>query len=125
MNFYDYKVRLSSNYDGDTVTLDIDLGFGIWKQKAKCRLYGINCPEIKTVEGKIARDFLFDTISRPNIELFIRSIRDASCKYGRHLVVLFAQDKDSPEKEPININRLMLKEHLASLYYVDSEEEIK
>jgi endonuclease YncB( thermonuclease family) len=45
-------------HDGDTLTIDLDLGFGIWQTTLRCRLYGINAPELKTAEGVAARDFL-------------------------------------------------------------------
>jgi micrococcal nuclease len=33
--------------DGDTLVLDIDLGFGIWKINQKVRVLGVNCPEMR------------------------------------------------------------------------------
>lgn len=32
--------------DGDTVVLDIDLGFDTWLRNQTIRLYGLNTPEI-------------------------------------------------------------------------------
>ena len=34
--------------DGDTVDVDIDLGFGIWMRKQRIRMYGIDTPESRT-----------------------------------------------------------------------------
>ena len=34
--------------DGDTVDVDIDLGFGVWLRKQRIRLYGIDTPESRT-----------------------------------------------------------------------------
>ena len=34
--------------DGDTVDVDIDLGFGVWMHKERIRLYGIDTPESRT-----------------------------------------------------------------------------
>ena len=34
--------------DGDTVDVDIDLGFGVWLRKQRIRLYGIDTPEFRT-----------------------------------------------------------------------------
>ena len=31
--------------DGDTVDVDIDLGFGVWLRKQRIRLVGIDTPE--------------------------------------------------------------------------------
>ena len=44
---YEYGAKVSKVVDGDTVDLDIDLGFGIWI-KERCRLLGIDTPESRT-----------------------------------------------------------------------------
>ena len=37
--------------DGDTVDVDIDLGFGVWLRKQRIRLYGIDTPESRTSDA--------------------------------------------------------------------------
>ena len=44
---YKYKGLVKSVYDGDTIKVDIDLGFGVWLHNQTIRLFGINSPEIK------------------------------------------------------------------------------
>ena len=39
---YEYKAQVVSVYDGDTLTVDIDLGFEVWLRKQKIRLAGID-----------------------------------------------------------------------------------
>lgn len=34
--------------DGDTVVLDLDLGWGVHRPLERCRLARVNCPELKT-----------------------------------------------------------------------------
>ena len=34
--------------DGDTVDVDIDLGFGVWLHKERVRILGIDTPESRT-----------------------------------------------------------------------------
>ena len=42
---YTYKIsKIHSVYDGDTVTVDIDLGLNVVIRKEKVRLYGIDTP---------------------------------------------------------------------------------
>ena len=50
MNLYTYKAKCTYVYDGDSVTLDIDLGFNQWMLNQKIRLYGIDTPEIRGAE---------------------------------------------------------------------------
>ena len=45
---FEYKCKMVKVVDGDTVDVDIDLGFGIWLRKQRIRLYGIDTPESRT-----------------------------------------------------------------------------
>ena len=42
---YEYKCKIRKVVDGDTVDVDIDLGFGVWLRKQRVRLVGIDTPE--------------------------------------------------------------------------------
>ena len=61
---YEYRVKILRVVDGDTVDVDIDLGFGVWMHKERVRLYGIDTPESRTRDleekkyGKAAKAFL-------------------------------------------------------------------
>ena len=54
---YWYEATVIDNHDGDTVTVDIDLGHRIRTTDA-IRVRGINAPELSQPGGKEARDFL-------------------------------------------------------------------
>jgi len=45
---YEYKATLVKVVDGDTVDVDIDLGFGIWIHNERVRIMGIDTPESRT-----------------------------------------------------------------------------
>ena len=45
---HEYKVKILKVVDGDTVDVDIDLGFGIWLKKERVRIMGIDTPESRT-----------------------------------------------------------------------------
>ena len=61
---YEYKVNILKVVDGDTVDVDIDLGFGVWLRNERVRLAGIDTPEsstsdaIEKVFGQAAKDRL-------------------------------------------------------------------
>lgn len=57
-----YPAVVLDVHDGDTFRPDLDLGFGNHQTELRCRLYGINAPELNTPEGKAARDFLLTII---------------------------------------------------------------
>ena len=45
---YEYKCKILKVVDGDTVDVDIDLGFGVWLHKERVRIMGIDTPESRT-----------------------------------------------------------------------------
>ena len=45
---HEYRVNIIKVVDGDTVDVDIDLGFGIWLRKERVRIMGIDTPESRT-----------------------------------------------------------------------------
>lgn len=61
---YEYKCRIRRVIDGDTVDVDIDLGFGIWLNDERVRIMGIDTPESRTrdkvekIFGKAAKERL-------------------------------------------------------------------
>lgn len=55
MSLFRYAANLVRVIDGDTIVVDIDLGFRTWTKDQRIRLYGIDCPELNTEAGKNAR----------------------------------------------------------------------
>lgn len=92
---YTYKAHVVSIYDGDTLTVDIDLGFCVNLKKIKVRLFGLNTPEIKGQsrdKGLISRDALRSRILDKDI--VIRTIKDQQEKYGRWLGIVELDGED-------------------------------
>lgn len=91
IDLYTYEATLLRVVDADTVDLLIDLGCSV-TIKERCRLYGINAPEMRTPEGKAAKQYVDDLIG-PRIvtgrKLTIRTYKDKRGKYGRYLVTIF------------------------------------
>ena len=110
---YTYKATVIEVTDGDTVVVDIDLGFGVWLRKQSIRLAKINAPELKGVTLKAAqesKEFLKKLIL--NKWVMIRTEKDNKEKYGRWLgTVLLEEDKNL-----IDINHKMVAEGHAVTY---------
>ena len=53
---YEYKSKILRIVDGDTVDVDIDLGFGVWLHKERVRIMGIDTPESRT-RDKVEKKF--------------------------------------------------------------------
>jgi len=82
---YEYRAKVIKVYDGDTITVELDLGFKI-KKEEKIRLAGINTPEVRGEEresGLISRDRLRELIMDKDI--IIRTYKDKKGKYGRYI----------------------------------------
>lgn len=90
---YTYSAFVTEVYDGDTITVDIDLGFGIKLTDQKIRLFGINAPELKgktKTEGIKSRDKLTELVLNKQIK--IQTIKDKKEKYGRILGKLWIDE---------------------------------
>ena len=99
---YHYRAEVKSVYDGDTCTVDIDLGLGVWIRGEKVRLLRINAPELRGPEkavGKVSRDYLRGLILGKQV--FIQTQKDKRGKYGRYLAEIWLET--SPGKW-VNIN---------------------
>lgn len=68
--------------DGDTICVDVQLVGDVWLRKAPMRLYGINCPEMNTAEGKAAKAFTESWLAANAEQVELSKDRD---KYGRLL----------------------------------------
>lgn len=44
---YLYRAVVVRVVDGDTINVDIDLGFYVWIKKQRIRLFGIDTPEVR------------------------------------------------------------------------------
>jgi micrococcal nuclease len=53
---YEYRVNVVKVVDGDTVDVDIDLGFGVWLKDERVRIMGIDTPESRTSD-KVEKKF--------------------------------------------------------------------
>ena len=106
---YYYRGHVTGVWDGDSITLNLDLGFKFCRKEMKLRLYGINTPEIRGEErekGIIARDALRKKILGKDV--IIQTISDKTCKYGRYLGIIYL--------EGVNINQWLIDNKYAEEY---------
>jgi micrococcal nuclease len=109
---YNYKAAVTRIVDGDTVIVDIDLGFGVWLRDQSVRLAKINAPEIRgsTKESGLAsKDFLTKLILNKWVEIRTEKGQE---KYGRWLATILLEE----DKNLIDINHKMVAEGHAVTY---------
>jgi len=122
---YEYKCKLVRVVDGDTIDVDVDLGFGVWMQKQRIRMYGIDTPESRTsddvekVYGNAAKDFLVQWTNSGNLTL--KTFKDGKGKYGRILGEIWYGDENGSDH---NINQLLIDNHHAVRYHGQSKDDI-
>ena len=118
---YEYKVTVDRGIDGDTVDVDVHLGFNVILSKQRVRLHGIDTPESRTrnkeekVRGLISKEYLKNACESSTIRL---QSKDRG-KFGRILGVLY---KDN---ETISINQKMCEEGYAVPYFGGNKDELE
>ena len=108
---YQYKAIVTSVYDGDTCTVDIDLGLHTWVRGEKIRLMRIDAPEVRgksRTKGLRSRDYLRDLIL--DKEIIIGTFKDKKGKYGRYLGEIWL---NMDGKDYVNVNDLLVKKKFA------------
>ena len=108
---YEYKCKILRVVDGDTVDVDIDLGFGVWMHKERIRLYGIDTPESRTRDleekryGNMAKELVKSYMPVGSMQTLITE-KDKSGKYGRILGKFRLEDGSI-------LNDFMIEKHYA------------
>jgi len=72
---YTYNAKVVDITNGDTVVVDIDLGFGVWLRKQIVRMGQINNTELNFA----AQDFLKDLVLNKNVLIRTKKRDDEDC----------------------------------------------
>lgn len=95
---YEYRCKVLRIVDGDTVDVDIDLGFGIWMHRERIRVMGIDTPESRTRDltekafGLAAKEFVKSLMPIGSTQI-IKTQKDKTGKFGRVLGDFIIEDK--------------------------------
>ena len=112
---YTYKAKLDRVIDGDTIDVNMDLGFDISVHK-RIRLAGIDTPESRTRDleekkrGLASKARLIELLDKGDLVVESTDVG----KYGRVLGNLTIYPEDSL---PININETLIEEGFAVEYH--------
>ena len=123
-----YKCTILRVVDGDTVDVDIDLGFGVWMRKERIRILGIDTPESRTrdlaekVYGNLAKNFVKDYLPVGSTQT-LQTEKDGTGKFGRILGKFLVHD--IKEDRQMHLGDIMIREHLAVAYHGQSKEDIE
>ena len=123
---YEYKCKVLRVVDGDTVDVDIDLGFGIVLSDERVRIMGIDTPESRT-RDKVEK--LFGKASKHRLESLLGKVailktqinkdgEDMKGKFGRVLGDFVTEDGRMATE-------VMIEEGHCVPYFGGSKEEVQ
>jgi len=125
---HEYNCTIRRVVDGDTVDVDIDLGFGMWIHNERVRLYGIDTPESRTRDleekkaGLFAKDVVLHYLPEGSKQV-LRTHKDKVGKYGRVLGEFIMYDAENDCQT--TINKFMIDHKIGVEYSGKSKEQIK
>ena len=119
---YEYKVSVVKVVDGDTVDVDIDLGFGMMYKKQRVRMLGIDTPESRTRD---LTEKKFGKASKKHLKKLLEDADSISLvshdkgKFGRILGELFTHHVEGHPVfgHKVNVNEQMILDYHACLLY--------
>jgi micrococcal nuclease len=116
---YEYKATIVKVVDGDSIYVDIDLGFDVWLRNQSIRLYGIDTPECRQKDkarkahGLLAKEYVQKALVVGRTYALRTKEKG---KFGRFLGE-FKTGKGA-------ITKLLIKERLAVPYLGQNKKEI-
>ena len=125
---YEYPCKIIRVIDGDTVDVDIDLGFDVWLKKQRIRLYGVDTPESRTSDkeekkyGLKAKAFVVQHLPQGSSQV-LRTRLDKKGKFGR-ILGEFVIRVPSHLGDDTTVNQLLIDTNNAVAYHGQSKEEI-
>ena len=124
---HEYNCTIRRVVDGDTVDVDIDLGFDMWIHNERVRLFGIDTPESRTRDleekkaGLFAKDVVLHYLPEGSKQV-LRTHKDKVGKYGRVLGEFVIYDGLADRQT--TINQFMIDHKIGVEYSGKSKDEI-
>ena len=106
---YEYHAKVTNVVDGDTIVVDIDLGFNVVLSNQSVRLLGVDTPESRTsdkiekVFGLASKEYAKEFVENCKKQIILRTHKsDGSEKFGRLLGEII-----NPESKEVLNNSLV------------------
>lgn len=119
---YEYRCKVLRVVDGDTVDVDIDLGFGVWMHKERVRIMGIDTPESRTKDlveksyGLRAKEFMKYLMPIGSMQI-IKTQKDKTGKFGRILGDFIIEHKDDNNNYSNKLASVLMMENYHAVPY--------
>jgi micrococcal nuclease len=122
---YQYKAKILKVLDGDTVDIDLDLGFNIVLSNQRVRMAGIDTPESRTVDkeekirGNLSKKKLAEKLPIGSyVTIETQKSDNNDDKFGRILAIFVLEDGTS-------LNQWMIDNNYAVLYQGENKELVQ
>lgn len=128
---FEYRCKINRVVDGDTVDVDIDLGFGIVLTDERVRIMGIDTPESRT-SNKVEKMFGLASKKRLQQLLGEESIlktqinkdgEDMKGKFGRILGDFIVEDQQTGLMR--NVTEIMIEDGHCVPYFGQSKKDVQ
>ena len=128
---YEYRCNVVKVVDGDTVDVDIDLGFGVWLKDERVRMMGIDTPESRTSDkveklfGLAAKSKLKELLGKTAVlkTQVNKDGEDMKGKFGRILGDFDVYDAEKDAWRPAT--DVLIETGNAVAYFGGSKEEVQ
>ena len=123
MKAYTYNCTVVRVVDGDTVDVDIDLGFDVILKKQRIRLMGVDTPEKRT-RDELEKQFgllatsIVEGFCPVGEKIMVETVLDGKGKFGRILGTLWV------DNNTLNLNEFLITERYAVAYEGQSKDDI-
>ena len=122
---YEYRAKIVRVIDGDTVDVDIDLGFGVWMKDERVRIMGIDTPESRTRDkvekkfGLAAKEKLKSLLGNSTVlkTQINKKGEDMKGKFGRILGDFTSDGK--------KVSKILCEEGFAVPYFGGSKDKLE
>ena len=123
---YEYHAKVTNVVDGDTIVVDIDLGFNVVLSNQSVRLLGVDTPESRTsdkiekVFGLASKEYAKEFVENCKKQIILRTHKsDDSEKFGRLLGEII-----NPNSKEV-LNNSLVEEGFAVKYLGENKDNVK
>ena len=122
---FEYRAKVNKVIDGDTINVDLDLGFNVVLSNQSVRLLGIDTPESRTSDkaekifGSLSKEKVKEFIDKCEGQVILQTVlSDSEEKFGRLL------GKVIDPKDNVVLNEWLIANHYAVAYNGENKDKV-
>lgn len=123
---FEYHAKVNKVIDGDTINVDLDLGFSVVLSNQNVRLLGIDTPESRTTDkvekafGSLSKEKVKNFIDKCQNRIILQTVlSDSEEKFGRLL------GKIINPNDGLILNDWLIENHYAVSYNGENKDNVR